>query len=141
MNLYIEAVGFGIVAAASIALGAMGFTLQFGLTNVLNIGYGALMSLGGLVAYAAYSAGISIWLALVVGGLASSFVTVLVAKSILTVFARRGAGLFEMAMITFGVALIFEYGIASATQNNTYSLRLAIQHAITVGPFHFTKTG
>ena len=44
MNLYIEAVGFGIIAAASIAIGAMGFTLQFGLTNVLNIGYGAIMS-------------------------------------------------------------------------------------------------
>jgi branched-subunit amino acid ABC-type transport system permease component len=139
MSLYLEAVGFGVVAAASIAIGAMGFTLQFGLTNVLNIGYGSIMSLGGLVAYACHAAGMSIWLGLVIGGLSASAMTLLVAKSILSVFARRGAGLFEMAMITFGVSLIIEYGIASATQNNTYSLFLAVEHAMTFGPFHFTK--
>ncbi|MFZ1994981.1 MAG: branched-chain amino acid ABC transporter permease [Solirubrobacteraceae bacterium] len=139
MNLYLEGVGFGIIAAASIALGAMGFTLQFGLTNVLNIGYGAIMSVGGFVAYACHSAGMSIWLALAVGGVSASIMTLLVAKSILSVFARRGAGLFEMAMITFGVSLIVEYGLAAVTQNNTYDLNLAIQHAIVVGPFHFTQ--
>ena len=139
MSLYLEAVGFGVVAAASIAIGAMGFTLQFGLTNVLNIGYGSIMSLGGLVAYACHAAGMSIWLGLAIGGLSASAMTLLVAKTILSVFARRGAGLFEMAMITFGVSLIIEYGIASATQNNTYSLFLAVEHAMTLGPFHFTK--
>jgi len=139
VSLYLEAVGFGVVAAASIAIGAMGFTLQFGLTNVLNIGYGSIMSLGGLVAYACHAAGMSIWLGLAIGGLSASAMTLLVAKTILSVFARRGAGLFEMAMITFGVSLIIEYGIASATQNNTYSLFLAVEHAMTLGPFHFTK--
>jgi branched-subunit amino acid ABC-type transport system permease component len=139
MNLYLEAVGFGVIAAASIAIGAMGFTLQFGLTNVLNIGYGAIMTLGGFVAYECHAAGITIWLGLVIGGLASSAMTLLVAKTILGVYARRGAALFEMAMITFGVALIVEYGLAAATQNNTYSLNLAIAHAIALGPFHFTQ--
>jgi branched-subunit amino acid ABC-type transport system permease component len=138
MNLYLEAVGFGVIAAASIAIGAMGFTLQFGLTNVLNIGYGAVMSVGGFVAYACHTAGITIWLGLIIGGLASSALTLLIAKTILSVYARRGAALFEMAMITFGVALIVEYGLASVTRNNTYSLNLAISHAMALGPFRFT---
>lgn len=138
MNLYIEAVGFGIVAAAAIAIGAMGFTLQFGLTNVLNIGYGAIMSVGGFVAYQCYRAGMSIWLGLVIGGLAGSALTLLVAKTALSVYARRGAGLFEMAMVTFGVALIVEYGMASATQSNTYNLRLPLSHAHALGPLRFT---
>ena len=116
MNLYIEAVGFGMIAAASIAIGAMGFTLQFGLTNVLNIGYGAIMTLGGLVAYVATRRGIGIWLALVVRRARRQLATLLVAKTILAVYARKGAALFEMAMITFGVALIVEYGIASLTR-------------------------
>jgi branched-subunit amino acid ABC-type transport system permease component len=140
MNLYLEAVGFGVVAAASIALGAMGFTLQFGLTNVLNIGYGAIMTVGGFGAYLCHSAGMSIWLALVVGGLSASAATVFIAKTFLVLYARRGAALFEMAMITFGVALIVEYGIAAATRNSTYSLNIPIQHALAVGPFRFTKT-
>ncbi len=140
MNLYLEAVGFGVIAAASIALGAMGFTLQFGLTNVLNIGYGAIMSVGGFVAYECHAAGINIWLGLAIGGIAASLITLLVAKTILGVYVRRGAGLFEMAMITFGVALIVEYGLAAATQNNTYSLNLPLAHTLALGPLRFTTT-
>ncbi|MGA8297401.1 MAG: branched-chain amino acid ABC transporter permease [Acidimicrobiales bacterium] len=139
MTLYWEAVGFGVIAAASIALGAMGFTLQFGLTNVLNIGYGAIMSFGGIVAYVSHSAGVSIWLGLLFGGLSASAVTLIVAKTILAVYARRGAALFEMAMITFGVALIVEYAIAAITRNNTYPLNIAIEHALSLGPLRFTK--
>lgn len=138
MSLYIEAVGFGIIAAAAIGIGAMGFTLQFGLTNVLNIGYGAIMSVGGFVAYECYSAGLSIWIGLIIGGLAGSVLTVVIAKTFLATYARRGAGLFEMAMVTFGVALIVEYGMASATQSNTYNLDLPIVHAHALGPLRFT---
>ena len=130
MTLYWEAVGFGIIAAASIALGAMGFTLQFGLTNVLNIGYGAIMSLGGIVAYVSHSAGVSIWLGLLLGGLSASALTLIVAKTVLAVYPRRGAALFEMAMITFGVALIIEYAIAAITRNNTYPLNIPLEHAM-----------
>jgi len=140
MDLYIEAAGFGVIAAASIALGAMGFTIQFGLTNVLNIGYGAIMSIGGFVAYQVHAAGVNIWLGLVVGGIAASLLTLFVAKTILSVYARRGAGLFEMAMITFGVSLIFEYGLAAATQNNTYALILPLAHTHALGPLRFTTT-
>lgn len=139
MTLYWEAVGFGVVAAASIALGAMGFTLQFGLTNVLNIGYGAIMTVGGFVAYLCHTAGLTIWLGLVVGGLTSSVLTLVIAKTFLSVYARRGAALFEMAMITFGVAMIVEYTIAALTRNSTYNLNIAIQHAIVLGPFRFTR--
>lgn len=140
MSLYIEAVGFGVIAAAAIAIGAMGFTLQFGLTNVLNIGYGAIMSVGAFVAYACHAAGVTIWLGLIIGGVASSALTLLVAKTFLATYARRGAGLFEMAMVTFGVALIVEYGLASATQSNTYNLNLALAQAHALGPLRFTTT-
>jgi neutral amino acid transport system permease protein len=138
VSLYIEAVGFGIIAAAAIGIGAMGFTLQFGLTNVLNIGYGAIMSVGGFVAYECYSSGLSIWIGLVIGGLAGSVLTLVIAKTFLATYARRGAGLFEMAMVTFGVALIVEYGMASATQSNTYNLDLPLAHAHALGPLRFT---
>jgi branched-subunit amino acid ABC-type transport system permease component len=139
MNLYIESIGFGVIAAASIALGAMGFTLQFGLTNVLNVGYGAIMSLGALMTYLCHWAGMSIWLALVLGGLCTSAATLLIAKTILAVYVRRGAALFEMAMITFGVALIVEYTLASVTRNNTFTLTIAIEHAMALGPLRFTR--
>jgi branched-subunit amino acid ABC-type transport system permease component len=138
MDLYWEAVGFGIIAAASIALGAMGFTLQFGLTNVLNVAYGAIMTLGGIVAYVSHTAGVTIWVGLLLGGLSASVATLIVAKTVLAVYARRGAALFEMAMVTFGIDLIVEYGIAAVTRNNTYPLNIAIEHTIALGPLRFT---
>src|ERR1039458_4416494 len=140
MNLYIEGIGFGIIAAASIMLGAMGFTLQFGLTNVLNIGYGALMAFGAFATYLLHVWGVNVWEAVVIGGVATSLLTLLVAKTILTVYVRKGAALFEMAMITFGVALILENGLAAITRSNTYILSMGLEHAHTIGPIRFTTT-
>src|ERR1035437_3021937 len=124
MSLYIEGMGFGIIAAASILLGAMGFTLQFGLTNVLNIGYGALMTFGAFSTYLLHAWGVSVWRAVALAGIGTSLLTLLVAKTILTVYVRKGAALFEMAMITFGVALILENGLAALTRSNTYVLSI-----------------
>jgi branched-subunit amino acid ABC-type transport system permease component len=138
VSSYIEAIGFGVIAAASIALGAMGFTLQFGLTNVFNIGYGALMTLGAFVTYFAHETGMSVWAALCLGGLATSVATLLVAKTLLAAYARQGRELFEMAMVTFGVALIVQYTLASATQSRSFALNIADEHAISLGYLHFT---
>jgi branched-subunit amino acid ABC-type transport system permease component len=132
MNLYIEGIGFGVIAAASIMLGAMGFTLQFGLTNVLNIGYGALMTFGAFSTYLLHTWGVNVWVAVGLAGVSTSLLTLLVAKTILTVYVRKGAALFEMAMITFGVALI--------THSNTYVLSLGLEHAHALGPIRFTNT-
>ena len=41
------------MTASLIAIGAMGFTLQFGLTNVLNISYGGAMTVGAFAAFVA----------------------------------------------------------------------------------------
>jgi branched-subunit amino acid ABC-type transport system permease component len=140
MNLYIEGIGFGIIAASSIMIGAMGFTLQFGLTNVLNIGYGALMTFGAFSCYLLHVWGANIWLAAVIAGVSTSLLTLLVAKTVLTVYVRKGAALFEMAMITFGVALILENGLAAITHSNTYILDMGLEHAHTIGPIRFTTT-
>ena len=42
MSIVVTSVGFGLVTAAVLALAAVGFTLQFAVTNVLNLAYGGL---------------------------------------------------------------------------------------------------
>ena len=54
MHLVIEAIGFGIATGAVIALGAVGFSVQFGISNILNITYGALMTLAAYVGLRAH---------------------------------------------------------------------------------------
>ena len=43
MSLFVASIGFGLVTAAVLALAAVGFTLQFAVTNVLNLAYGGVM--------------------------------------------------------------------------------------------------
>ena len=69
MQLIIEAIGFGIATGAVIALGAVGFSVQFGISNILNITYGALMTLAAYLGYVLISHGVNAWLALVLGAL------------------------------------------------------------------------
>src|SRR2546430_8010871 len=42
MSIFISAFGFGLVSAAVIAIAAVGFTMQFGITNLINLAYGGV---------------------------------------------------------------------------------------------------
>ena len=44
MNTIVPAIGFGIVTASILAVAGVGFTLQFGVTNILNLAYGDIMT-------------------------------------------------------------------------------------------------
>ena len=60
MSLLIESVGFGLITAAVLAIASVGFTLQFAVTNVLNLAFAAVMTAGAFIAYAVNSAGVSV---------------------------------------------------------------------------------
>ena len=51
-SIFIASIGFGLVTAAVLALAAVGFTLQFAVTNVLNLAYGGVMIVSAYAAYA-----------------------------------------------------------------------------------------
>ena len=63
MSLFVESIGFGLITAAVLALAAVGFTLQFAVTNVLNLAYGGVMIVAAYAAYAVNQAGVNIWIA------------------------------------------------------------------------------
>ena len=50
MSLLGPAIGFGLVTASILALAAVGFTMQFGVTNILNLAYGEVMGAAGFIA-------------------------------------------------------------------------------------------
>ena len=45
------AVGFGLVTASVLAIGSVGLSLQFGITNYINFAYGDFMALGAYIAW------------------------------------------------------------------------------------------
>ena len=51
MSIFVASVGFGLITAAVLAIASVAFTLQFAVTNVLNLAFAAIMTAGAFVAY------------------------------------------------------------------------------------------
>jgi branched-subunit amino acid ABC-type transport system permease component len=121
VNLFIQYVGFGVVTAAILAIAAVGFTLQYAITNVLNLAYGAIMTVGALAAYAVNQAGVSIWLALVAGAASSAVLSVALSRAVFEPFRKRGLQLFGMVIVTIALGLVLSNGLLIVAGPNPFS--------------------
>ena len=138
--LTVQALGFGVVSAALIAIGAMGFTLQFGLTNVLNISYGGAMTAGAFAAFIAAEWHLPAAVGVVFALLAGALLTWLLGRTLFAFYARRGAGVFEMVMVTLAVSLIIQFGIDAASHEQIYRFSFPQGASVRWGWFAFTVT-
>lgn len=139
-STFVSSVGFGVVLASIIAIAAMGFTVQFGLTNVLNLSFGAVMTVAAFAAYLANSHGVGGWSALLVGGAAGALLTLILGRGVFKAYSRRGAQLFEMMMVTLGLGLIINYAIQAVSHNNVYQYNVLPSPALHIGSIIITRT-
>ena len=110
MSVFVASIGFGLVTAAVLALAAVGFTLQFAVTNVLNLAYGGVMIVAAYAAYALNHAGVNVWLAAIAGIAVGALVSVLLNSVVYTPFQRRGASPIAMVIVALGMTLILTFG-------------------------------
>jgi branched-subunit amino acid ABC-type transport system permease component len=106
VNLYEAAFGFGLVSMSVIAIAAVGFTMQFGITNMINLAYGEVMISSAYVAYYLNRAGISIWAAMVAGALFGAVFSFLLNRIVYTPFQRKGTSLIGMVIVSLAVSLM-----------------------------------
>jgi branched-chain amino acid transport system permease protein/neutral amino acid transport system permease protein len=106
VNLYEAAFGFGLVSASVIAIAAVGFTMQFGITNMINLAYGEVMISSAYVAYYLNRAGISIWLGMVAGALFGAVFSFLLNRVVYTPFQRKGTSYIGMVIVSLAVSLM-----------------------------------
>jgi branched-subunit amino acid ABC-type transport system permease component len=111
VTLFLASVGFGLVTASVLAIAAVGFTLQFGVTDVLNLAYGAIMIFGAFLAYLVNSHGVSVWLGVLLSIAACSVVSVLINAGVYTPFQRRGVSPITLVIVSLGMTLIIEFGV------------------------------
>jgi len=111
VSVFVASIGFGLVTAAVLAIAAVGFTLQFGVTDVLNLAFGAIMILGAFLAYLVNSHGVSVWLGLLLAIAVCSVVSVLINSVVYTPFQRRGASPITLVIVSLGMTLIIEFGV------------------------------
>lgn len=109
MNQLTLAVGFGLVTVAILALTAVGFTLQFGVSNIFNLAYGEVMTVSAFVAYVVnVKGGASIWMAVGAGAATGALLSVVLSRLVYIPFLRRGTSLFTMVMVSLAVAVILQ---------------------------------
>jgi branched-subunit amino acid ABC-type transport system permease component len=123
-SILVTSAGFGVVSAAVLALAAVGFTLQFAVSNVLNLAYGAVMIVSAYAAYTLNNAGVNIWIATLAAIAAGALLSVFLNNVVYTPFQRRGSSPIAMVIVSLGMTLILEFGtqaLAGAT-NVSYNM-------------------
>ena len=133
MTIFLASVGFGLVTASVLAVAAVGFTLQFGVTDVLNLAYGAVMIAGAYLAYVINQAGLNIWVGLVVAVAACSAGSVLLNSGIYAPFQRRGATPITMVIVSLGMTLIIEFGTQAIAGGTSVSYTMAQGPSVRAG--------
>lgn len=140
MDLYVAAFGFGLVTASILAIAAVGFTLQFGITNILNLAYGDLMTASAFVAYLLNSLGVSVWIGIVAGGLFGAAASVALNRTIYTPFLRRGTSPFGMVIVSLAVGLIIQNVLLGVGGPTAFSYQFDVGPTLRAGAIVLTAS-
>ncbi len=140
MRVLIEAIGFGIASGAVISLGAVGFTVQFGISNVLNITYGSLMTLAAYLGYLLLQAGLDVWLALALAAAAVGLASVAFNRALLAPLIRRGTGFVGVVIVTVAAAIVLQYCIVAVAGPDTVSYGQQAGSTVRGGGLVFTTS-
>jgi branched-chain amino acid transport system permease protein/neutral amino acid transport system permease protein len=138
MNIFFASVGFGLVSAAVLAIASVGFTLQFAVTNVLNLAFTAVMTASAYVGYWFNERGVTVWVAALAAAAAGALLSVILNRAIYTPFQRRGTSPIAIVIVSLGMALIIEYGTQAIAGPDNVSYRMNQGRTLSVGTFSLT---
>jgi branched-chain amino acid transport system permease protein/neutral amino acid transport system permease protein len=111
LDLIEAAVGFGLVTASILAIAALGFTLQYAITNIFNVAYGDVMTASAFAAYIFNAAGLNIWLCVVLGAVSGAVLSLALNRLLFTPFLRRRTPPYGMIIVSLAIALIIQNGL------------------------------
>jgi branched-subunit amino acid ABC-type transport system permease component len=137
-SIFVTSIGFGLVSAAVLALAAVGFTLQFAVTNVLNLAYGGVMVVSAYAAYALNNHGVSIWIASIAAVVTGAVLSVFLNNVIYTPFQRRGTSPIAMVIVALGMTLILVFGTQALAGPTNVSYTLSQGQLVKVGSIELT---
>ena len=138
MSVFVESIGFGLVTAAVLAVASVGFTLQFAVTNVLNLAYGGVMIVSAYAAYEVNQAGVSFWISALAGIAAGALLSVFLNNVVYTPFQRRGTSPIGMVIVSLGMTLILVFGTQALAGPTNVSY--TVSQGATVKPLEFNLT-
>lgn len=133
MSLFIASTGFGLVVASILMIASVGFTLQWGVSNVLNLAYVDFMILAPYLDYTLHQQWhLTSWLAIILSIVLVALASVAFNQFLLQPFVKRGIRFFYLLIIAFSAGTIIQYSIQAIWGptffnigiggNNTYAL-------------------
>ncbi|HEV3312922.1 MAG TPA: branched-chain amino acid ABC transporter permease [Chloroflexota bacterium] len=138
MNEALLTLGFAIVTASILALSAVAFTLEYGVTNVANISHGEILTVGAYAAYLMHQRTGSAIAAAIAAALAGGLVALVMYSTLIGPFIRFGATPTVVFIATLGMSFVIQnvLVIFFGAANVAYSIDPgAPQH---LGPFLLT---
>ncbi|HEX9032634.1 MAG TPA: branched-chain amino acid ABC transporter permease [Streptosporangiaceae bacterium] len=133
MSLLLASIGFGLITSAVLAIASVGFTLQFAVTDVLNLAFAAVMTAGAFTAYFVNENGYSVWVSLVVAMLACAVLSMGLNYFVYSPFQRRGSAPITLVIVSLGMALIVEFGFAAIVGGVGVSYRMSQGSSLKLG--------
>jgi branched-subunit amino acid ABC-type transport system permease component len=124
------AIGFGVVSTSILAIAAVGFTLQFGVTNILNLAYGDLMTAFAFTAYLANRAGLNIWACLVLAAVLGALISLVMNRFLFTPYIRHGTRLAGMIIVAIAAGVIIQNLILAIGGANFFSYQMADESSL-----------
>jgi len=138
MNVFLASIAFGLISASVLAIASVGFTLQFAVTNVLNLAYTAVMTASAFVAYAVNRQGVTIWAAAIAAALTGAILSLFLNRVVYTPFQRRRASPIAIVIVALGMTLIIEYGTQAIAGPTNVSYSMAQGSTLGIGAFRLT---
>ena len=130
MSLFVETLGFGIFTGCVVALGAVGFSVQFGISNVLNVAYGTFLTLAAYLGYVLNTRHVNLWLSVLVVGLVIAALSVAFNRLLPQKLMDRGAGFVPtlIATVWAGIGLLYIIIVIAGPSAYTYRVDSGSTH-------------
>jgi branched-chain amino acid transport system permease protein/neutral amino acid transport system permease protein len=124
VSVFLSSLGFGLISAAVLAIATVGFTMQFAVTNVLNLAYGSVMINSAFVTYFLnYHAHLNAWVAMIGGVVTGAVVSFLLNRFVFTPFQRRNNLPITIVIVALGVDLCGTFGLQAIVGGSYFSYR------------------
>jgi branched-subunit amino acid ABC-type transport system permease component len=137
-SIFVTSIGFGLVSAAVLALAAVGFTLQFAVTNVLNLAYGGVMIVSAYAAYVLNNSGVNVWIATLASIVTGAALSVFLNNVVYTPFQRKGTSPIAMVIVSLGMTLILVFGTQALAGPTNVSYSMSPGSLIKLGSIELT---
>jgi branched-subunit amino acid ABC-type transport system permease component len=132
--------GFGLVAAAILALSALAFTLEYSVTNVANLSHGEILTVGAYCAYEVQQHGGGVILSGLAAAAGGGLVALAVHEGVVDRFVRRGIGGLPTFIATLGISLVIQNVLIVIFGGGNVGYQVPQGAPHTIGPFLWTDT-